>query len=149
MGSGPTIDAQSIPRKARWREARAFRRAGPFSRGKRESDVMRNVLVSLAAAATCAAVPAMAVPDIEALPGVIGQTEGGRACYLRVYDAAHLAAHPRQRTTSLRISFERERMPGAALEVGLQNVVRLEAARRGVGSLCTPSGTAVIARTPI
>ncbi len=93
---------------------------------------MRNVLLGLAAATACASVPAGAAPAIEALPGVIGQTKGDRACYLRVYDAAHLAANPRQRTTSLRVSFRRESWQDAAPEAGSQNRIRIEAARRGV-----------------
>ncbi|PPD41363.1 MAG: hypothetical protein CTY15_13785 [Methylocystis sp.] len=54
---------------------------------------------------TLAAAPASAEP----FEDVFGKT----ACYLRAYDAAHLAAHPNQQTTRLALSFGKTNQDGA------------------------------------
>lgn len=67
-----------------------------------------------------------------ALPGIMAETPGSRACYLRVYDAKHLAANPAQRTVSMRISFRVERIAGAIDSVPPLSRIRIEATRRNV-----------------
>lgn len=68
-----------------------------------------------------------------ALPGVMAETLGSRACYARVYGAQHLAANPAQRTISMRISFKVEAIAGAIDSVPPVKRVRIEVTRRGGG----------------
>jgi hypothetical protein len=67
-----------------------------------------------------------------ALPGVMAETLGSRACYLRAYDAKHLAANSAQRTTAIRVSFRVERIAGAIESVPPLSRIRIEATRRNV-----------------
>jgi hypothetical protein len=85
----------------------------------------------LRASAVAAALAAGAAPAL-ALPGVMAETPGSRACYVRVYDAKHLAAHPAQRTTAMRVSFRVERIAGAIDSVPPLARIRIEVSRRNV-----------------
>lgn len=83
-------------------------------------------------ACTIATMLAMAAAPALALPGVMAETLGSRACYVRIYDARHLAANRAQRTTSMRISFRVERIDGAIDSVPPLNRIRIEVTRRNV-----------------
>lgn len=48
------------------------------------------------------------------LPALLGNHSGGNLCFSRVYEAAHLRRHPRQRTTSTLASIQYDRANGGA-----------------------------------
>lgn len=83
-------------------------------------------------ASTVAALLASGSAPALALPGIMAETPGSRACYVRTYDAKHLAANPAQRTISMRISFRVERIAGAIDSVPPLSRIRIEATRRNV-----------------
>lgn len=83
-------------------------------------------------ASAVATMLAAAPAPVLALPGVMAETAGSRACYVRAYDAKHLAANPAQRTTSMRISFRVERLTGAVDTVPPLSRIRIEVTRRSV-----------------
>ncbi len=84
---------------------------------------MRLALI-LAAASLCAAAPANAVS------GVLTRAPDARACFERVYDAAHLARNPGQTIVRIRISVSREPMPGSTIKTP-RDYLRVELTRRG------------------
>lgn len=57
---------------------------------------------------------------------------GAETCFVRRYDAAHLAQNPGQRTLSMRMAFRHEIIPGS-VGVAPLNFLRLEIVRRGDG----------------
>src|SRR6476646_1369185 len=67
----------------------------------------------------CAGSVARATP----LDELIEPEKDRSACFTRVYDAAHLRQHPRQKITSMRIWLRYEQMPGGveglALDLGI------------------------------
>ncbi len=65
-----------------------------------------------------------------AVSGVLGRASNARACFERIYDAAHLARNPSQTVSRIRISVSRETIPGS---VGSPpaDVLRVELTRRG------------------
>jgi hypothetical protein len=83
-------------------------------------------------ASAVAALLALGSAPALALPGIMAETLGSRACYVRVYDAKHLAANPAQRTTAMRVSFRVERIAGAIESLAPLNRIRIEATRRNV-----------------
>lgn len=83
-------------------------------------------------ASAIATMLAMGAAPALALPGIMAETLGSRACYVRAYDAKHLAANPAQRTTAMRISFKVERITGAIDSVRPLNRIRIEVTRRNV-----------------
>jgi hypothetical protein len=82
-----------------------------------------------------------------ALPGVMGEATGSGACYQRTYAAAHLQANPKQRTTSMLVSFRMERYGGAVESVPPLPVVRIEVARRNVAAPLRAIGTCMHSAT--
>jgi hypothetical protein len=60
---------------------------------------------------------------------LIKQEKGSAACFTRVYDAAHLRAHPKQRTTAMTMWLRYE-SPGPGVD-GLALAVSLGMVRRG------------------
>ncbi len=84
---------------------------------------MRLALI-LAAASLCAAAPA------DAVSGVLTRASDARACFERVYDAAHLAKNPGQTIVRIRISVSREPMPGSTITTP-RDYLRVELTRRG------------------
>src|SRR5262245_30214858 len=78
---------------------------------------LRNGLI---AASIAFAGPALAATPLDDLITPVANT---RACFSRVYDAAHLRQHPRQTTTAITVWLRYETMsggaPGFALNLGL------------------------------
>lgn len=62
------------------------------------------------------------------LDELIAPEKGRSACFVRVYDAAHLRQHPKQRITSMRVWMRYEELPGdvegLALDLGVGLVQR-------------------------
>jgi hypothetical protein len=58
------------------------------------------------------------------------QQNAAPGCYVRAYDASHLARNKAQRTTEIRISLANEVMPGG-VAAPAQTFVRLELSQRG------------------
>ncbi len=77
-----------------------------------------------AAASLSGAIPAHAVS------GVLGRAPDAKACFERVYDAAHLAKSRAQTVTRIRILVSREPMPGSTITTP-RDYLRIELARRG------------------
>lgn len=71
-----------------------------------------------------------AVLPAHAVPGVLGREPDAKACFERVYDAAHLAKNPRQTVTRIRISVNREPIPGSTVTTPRPDR-RIETTRRG------------------
>jgi len=76
------------------------------------------------AVAACTCPPARATP----LDDLIAPEKDRSACFSRVYDAAHLRQHPRQKITAMRIWLRYEEMSGnaegLALDLGISIVQR-------------------------
>jgi len=89
-------------------------------------------LRSLSGAALVAALIASTRPLAQATPldDLIEPEKDRSACFTRVYDAAHLRQHPRQKITSMRIWLRYEQMSGGveglALDLGIAIVKRGE-----------------------
>jgi hypothetical protein len=79
-----------------------------------------------AALAACLHAPAGATP----LDELIAPEMGNSACFARVYDAAHLRRHPRQKITAMKIWLRYEEMSGnaegLALDLGISIVQRAD-----------------------
>lgn len=89
---------------------------------------------AFAAAVFLAAGPAatLAGPAVRAgtpFDELIKQEKGSAACFARIYDAAHLRSHPRQKTTAITVWLRYEN-PGPGVD-GLALAVSLGMARRG------------------
>lgn len=54
---------------------------------------------------------------------------GAESCFVRTYNAAHLAKNPKQKTLSMRVALKREKIPGS-VGVDAQVFLRLETIRR-------------------
>jgi hypothetical protein len=65
-----------------------------------------------------------------AVSGVIGPAPDAKACFERIYDAAHLAKNPTQTITRIRISVNREPMPDSTVATP-RSYLRIELTRRG------------------
>ena len=65
-----------------------------------------------------------------AVQGVLGLAVDARACFERVYDAAHLSRNPTQSITRIRISVSRELTPGSTIATP-SDFLRIELTRRG------------------
>lgn len=71
-----------------------------------------------------------ATPSAFAVSGVIGPAPDAKACFERIYDAAHMAKNPSQTITRIRISVSREPMPDSTVTTP-RNYMRMELTRRG------------------
>jgi hypothetical protein len=82
-----------------------MKRATSWELGFMSPDVLRSAITGLLIAALM--VPASAgvadetTPGFAALMTILPPQPGGKTCYARNYDAAHLRAHPRQRITAM------------------------------------------------
>ncbi|MCZ8183918.1 MAG: hypothetical protein O9322_13170 [Beijerinckiaceae bacterium] len=65
-----------------------------------------------------------------AVTGVLGREPDARACFERVYDAAHLARNPSQTVTRIRVSVSREPIPESTVTTP-RDYLRIELTRRG------------------
>ena len=79
------------------------------------------------AAAVIAAAPASAATPLDDL---IKPELNSSACFTRVYDAAHLRAHPRQKTTSMTAWLKYESIGGGVSGIALAFSFAITAARR-------------------
>jgi hypothetical protein len=71
-----------------------------------------------------------AVLPAHAVPGVLGREPDAKACFERAYDAAHLAKNPRQTITRIRLSVNREPIPGSTVTTP-RDYLRIELTGRG------------------
>jgi hypothetical protein len=67
---------------------------------------------------------------VHAVSGILGRAPDARACFERVYDAAHLAGTPAQSITRIRISVSRETIPESTVSRPV-DFLRVEIIRRG------------------
>ena len=89
---------------------------------------MVRLLMVLAAGFT-----ALAGPSVRAatpLDELIKPEVNASACFTRIYDAAHLRAHPRQKTTAMTAGMKYEPLPGGAPGIGLAGRLRFPKGRQ-------------------
>lgn len=87
-------------------------------------------LSALVTAAFATAISVATIGSAWAVQGVLGRDADAKACFERVYDAAHLSRNPAQTITRIRISVSRENIPGSTVTTPV-DFLRLEIARRG------------------
>lgn len=98
------------------------------------------------AAATLVAVAAAGAPTLAQAPfTALFGAAGEGACYTRSYDAAHLAAHPRQRVTSIAIAYRpitqmKQKSTPQRFEVGLGLRVKGDGELYSRVAYCQPAG---------
>jgi hypothetical protein len=96
-------------------------------------------------AAVCVALAALVGAAWPARAAGIAETyfAGGRGCYIRSYDAAHLKAHPRQTVARFRLSQDgKPPETPAAGQFGLDLALKIAGDSDDYGGLaiCTPAG---------